>query len=82
MWDNIWVRLRKLGGHWGKSQENPVSLFVVSGKALNHRTNYRRNRDFAQISKTQCTLSVCYAHSDQLLSCYREHPELTEVCRA
>lgn len=71
-----------IGGHWGKSQENPVSLFVVSGKALNHQTNYRRNRDFAQIPKTQCALSLCYSHSDQLLSCYREHPELTEVCRA
>lgn len=64
-----------IGGHWRKCLNNSLSLFVVSGKALNHCTNYRRNGEFPQIPETQCPVSRCCAHSDRLPGCCRERPE-------
>lgn len=85
-WGNLCVRLKELGATGERVRQTPIflgllfidTLFVVSGKAQNHHINYRRNWALPQIPKTQTPLGYAVPI---VTSCYREHPELAEVCR-
>lgn len=88
LWDNLCVGLKELGATGERVRKIPISLsllfstlFMVSVKAWNHCTNYRRDQAFLQIPKTQSAVRICCVHSDQPPGCYSEPLELTEGCR-